>query len=60
MAVRTVLVFGAFGWVTPEKRVPQIVRTMASLADKEPNAHLLLVGSPVDHYDVRADLQTAG
>ena len=60
MAVRTVLVFGAFGWVTPEKRVPQIVRTMASLADKEPNAHLLLVGSPVDHYDVRADLQAAG
>ena len=54
------VVFGAFGWVTPEKRVPQIVRAMARLADKEPNAHLLLVGSPVDHYDVRADLQAAG
>ena len=53
------VVFGAFGWVTPEKRVPQIVRAMASLADKEPTAHLLLVGSPVGHYDVRADLETA-
>ena len=54
------VVFGAFGWVTPEKRVPQIVRAMTSLADEEPNAHLLLVGSPVDHYDVRADLRAAG
>ena len=54
------VVFGAFGWVTPEKRVPQIVRAMASLAEVEPNAHLLLVGSPVDHYDVRADLRAAG
>lgn len=54
------VVFGAFGWVTPEKRVPQIVRAMASLAEEEPNAHLLLVGSPVDHYDVHADLRAAG
>ena len=54
------VVFGAFGWVTPEKRVPQILRAMAGLADREPGAHLLLVGSAVDHYDVRADLQAAG
>ena len=54
------VVFGAFGWVTPEKRVPQILRAMAGLADKEPSAHLLLVGSAVEHYDVRADLQAAG
>lgn len=54
------VVFGAFGWVTREKRVPQILRAMAGLADKEPNAHLLLVGSTVDHYDVHADLQEAG
>lgn len=54
------VVFGAFGWVTREKRVPQILHATASLAEKEPSAHLLLVGSAVDHYDVRADLQAAG
>ena len=54
------VVFGAFGWVTREKRFPQIVRAIASLADKEPNAHLLIVGSPVAHYDVRADVRAAG
>ena len=54
------VVFGAFGWITPEKRVPQILRAMATLADKEPGVHLLVVGSAVDHYDVRADLQAAG
>ena len=68
-AVRTALglsaetiVFGAFGWVTPEKRLPQIVRALAALIDtaETPATHLLIVGSAVDHYDVRADLQAAG
>ena len=54
------VVFGAFGWVTPEKRMPQILRAMAGLAGKEPSTHLLLVGSAVDHYDVRADLRAVG
>ena len=56
------IVFGAFGWVTPEKRLPQIVRALAALIDaaETPATHLLIVGSAVDHYDVRADLQAAG
>ena len=56
------IVFGAFGWVTPEKRLPQIVRALATLIDaaKPPAIHLLIVGSAVDHYNVRADLHAAG
>ena len=54
------VVFGAFGWVTPEKRIPQILRAMAGTDGEEPNTHLLLVGETVDHYDVRAELREAG
>ena len=56
------IVFGVFGWVTPEKRLPQIVRALAALIDaaETPAIHLLIVGSVVDHYNVRADLHAAG
>ena len=54
------VVFGAFGWVTPEKRITQVMRAMAAMAADVPEVHLLLVGSEVDHYDMRADLQAAG
>ena len=56
------IVFGAFGWVTPEKRLPQIVRALATLIDaaETPATHLLIVGKAVDHYNVRADLHAAG
>ena len=56
----TSLVFGAFGWITRAKRIPEIARAMASLASHLPDARLLLVGSPVDDYDVRADLRAVG
>ena len=54
------VVFGTFGWVTPEKRIPQVMRALAALAAAVPEAHLLLVGSEVDYYDMRADVQAAG
>ena len=56
----TSVVFGAFGWITRPKRIPEIARAMASVAGHLPDARLLLVGSPVDDYDVRADLRAAG
>ena len=54
------VVFGAFGLVTPEKRIPQVMRALAALAAAVPEVHLLLVGSEVEYYDIRAEMQAAG
>jgi len=53
------VVFAAFGGVTPEKRVPQILRAFAALGRQTP-AHLLLVGASAAHYDVVSDATAAG
>jgi glycosyltransferase involved in cell wall biosynthesis len=49
------IVVAAFGGVTPEKRIPQIIRAMSAIATRHPHVHLMLVGSAAEHYDVRAD-----
>ena len=49
---QTRVVVGAFGGVTPEKRLPEVLDAVASLAPDHPNLHLLLVGAPAAHYDV--------
>ena len=56
----TSVLFGAFGWITPVKRIPAIARAMARIAGYLPDARLVLVGAPVDGYDVRADLRALG
>ena len=50
----------AFGGVTPEKRIPQVIRAVAALASRHPTLHLLLVGTPAAHYDVVVDADAAG
>jgi glycosyltransferase involved in cell wall biosynthesis len=54
------VVIGAFGGLTPEKRLPQVIEAVAGLAADRPNLHLLLVGSPARHYDVIADAERLG
>ena len=54
------LVVGAFGGVTPEKRLPELLEAMAALAGDHPGLHLLVVGEPVAHYDVLADAAARG
>jgi glycosyltransferase involved in cell wall biosynthesis len=54
------LVVGAFGGVTPEKRLPELLEAMAALTDAHPQLHLLVVGAPVAHYDVMADAAQRG
>ena len=54
------LVVGAFGGLTPEKRLPQVLDAVTSLAPDHPNLHLLLVGAPAAHYDVRDDAAAHG
>ena len=40
--------------------MPAIARALARIAGYLPTAHLVLVGTPVDDYDVRADLCAVG
>jgi glycosyltransferase involved in cell wall biosynthesis len=54
------IVFGLFGGLTPEKRVPQVLDAFAALLPYHPDARLLLVGAPARHYDVVADITRLG
>lgn len=53
-------VLAAFGMVTPEKRIPQVLRAFAPLLGVAPSARLLLVGATTDYYDVWADCAEFG
>ena len=48
------IVFGVFGGLTPEKRIPQVLAAFEATRGYVPGARLLLVGAPAEHYDVRA------
>ncbi len=58
------VVFAAFGLVTPEKRVPQMLRALRAVrADggaRGPGVRLRLVGGVTPHYDVLADARAHG
>ena len=58
LSTDTVL-FAAFGKVTPEKRIAQAQRALATLAPETP-WHLMLCGEPVGHYDPHEDAQRLG
>lgn len=52
------LVLACYGLVTPEKRIPQVLRAFAAAAPR--TAKLLLVGDAVAHYEVSADIEALG
>lgn len=54
------VVLTAFGGVTPEKRIPQLIRALGALAERHPSLQLLLVGDTVEHYDARAEADRSG
>lgn len=54
------VVVGAFGGVTPEKRIAQLVRALSAVRLRQPALHVLLAGAPVDYYDVMADVRRWG
>jgi glycosyltransferase involved in cell wall biosynthesis len=54
------VVFGVFGGVTPDKRVPQILDALDAIVPYAPTARLLLAGSAPRHYDVGADVRRRG
>jgi glycosyltransferase involved in cell wall biosynthesis len=53
-------VVAALGGVTAEKRIPQIIRAVAAIADRHPHLHLMLVGDPAAHYDAIEDARASG
>jgi len=50
------ILFGSFGGMTPEKRLPQILAALRATLRHAPNAHLLLAGARAAHYDVAAGI----
>jgi len=54
------MLFGVFGGLTPEKRVPQVLEAFAAVLPYHPSARLLLAGAPADYYDVAADIARLG
>jgi glycosyltransferase involved in cell wall biosynthesis len=54
------VVITAFGGVTPEKRIPQLIRAIGAIATRHTEVHLMLVGAAANHYDVQADAEAVG
>jgi glycosyltransferase involved in cell wall biosynthesis len=54
------IIVAAVGAITPEKRIDAVVSAVAAVADRLPRVHLVLVGTPVDHYDVESAVRQAG
>ncbi len=54
------LVFGCYGGLTPDKRLPQILRAFAATRAYQPSSHLLLAGATVPQYDLRAEIDRHG
>ena len=55
-----VVLFGVFGGLTPEKRVPQVLRALAATMLYSANVRLILAGAAPAHYDVEKDIRGAG
>jgi glycosyltransferase involved in cell wall biosynthesis len=54
------VVFGVFGGLTVEKRVPQILRAFASVRARVPQARLLLAGEPAAKLDLETLIRVLG
>lgn len=53
------VVFGVFGGLTPEKRLPQIFAALQALP-QTPRARLLLAGAAAAHFDLAAEIAARG
>jgi glycosyltransferase involved in cell wall biosynthesis len=50
------IVVAAFGGITPEKRIPELLRAADALAEKHPRLHVMLIGASLEHFDVDAEI----
>ncbi len=54
------IVFGVFGGLTPEKRIPQILDALGAVLPYAPSAHVLLAGAAAEHFDAQAAVRERG
>jgi len=54
------VVFGVFGGLTPDKRVPQVLDALDAIVPYASSARLLLAGAAPGHYDLAADVRRRG
>lgn len=54
------ITFSAFGLITPEKRVPQILAALAAVRQQVPGVRLRLVGENAEHYALWQDVARHG
>ena len=54
------IVVAAYGGITQEKRIPQLLRAVAAIGDRTPPLHVMLVGARAAHYDMDADARALG
>ena len=54
------VVFGCYGGLTADKRLPQVLSAFAATRAYVPTAHLLLGGAVPAHYDLRRDIERRG
>jgi glycosyltransferase involved in cell wall biosynthesis len=54
------LVFGVFGGLSPDKRVPQILAAFAATRHQLPASYLLLAGGIPSHYDPGPQIRQSG
>jgi glycosyltransferase involved in cell wall biosynthesis len=54
------VLFGAFGGLTPDKRIPQVLAALRAILPHVPAARLLLAGGIAAHYDLHADIARHG
>lgn len=54
------LLFGCFGGMSPDKRIPQILAAFEATLAYAPDARLLLAGAPARHYDAADDVRRRG
>jgi len=52
------LLFGCFGGLSQEKRIPQILDALRALLPYAPDARLLLVGASADYFDVAGEIRS--
>ena len=53
-------VFGCYGGLSPDKRVPEILAAFGAVRPYVPAAHVLLAGSVPRHYDLARDIERHG
>jgi glycosyltransferase involved in cell wall biosynthesis len=51
------VLFGCFGGLTAEKRIPEVLRSFVWLRARVPSVHLILAGAPADAGQLRTQLR---